>query len=575
VNTLNRIVSRNRIHPFFIAAILGVLATGCATYQQQNKAISFWQRGDLTNAVVEATKKADTKTNSVDAVIWRLEQASVLRANGQYEDSNKAFDQAQGKIDDYAQKAKVSITRETGAMLSNQARLPYRGRSYDGIMLNTYKALNYIALGEPDNARPELIRAYERQQDAVEDNKKRIEKSKADLSNQEQANRELVGKIQANSTFQSKIDSASSELDNLKPYADYVNPFTVYLDGLFFMANAADASDLERAHKSFERISTFLSDDAYIKQDLTAVDDLMNGKPLTPTIYVIFETGCAPVRDQIRIDIPTFWPQLPYLGAAFPRMQLQPNYLPGLTVTANSPIVTANEIIVAVTNTVTATNDIVATVTNTVTVTNDTVVTTTNAVATTNDIVGTVTNTVIAANDIVTTVTNTIITTNDIVTTITNTVAVPDDKKATTELLASMDSIIGLDFKNELPTVITKTLISTAIKATATHFAWEATRQKRQDGTLDNGGIAGALILISASVYQAANNIADERTWTTLPKQFQFCRFPTPPDRKIELDTPDGIQKIPLTVGDGTINIIYVKSISPGAPLLVTQMKLK
>ena len=138
-----------------------------------------------------------------------------------------------------------------------------------------------------------------------------------------------------------------------------------------------------------------------------------------------------------------------------------------------------------------------------------------------------------------------------------------------------MDSIIGLDFKNELPTVITKTLISTAIKATATHFAWEATRQKRQDGTLDNGGIAGALILISASVYQAANNIADERTWTTLPKQFQFCRFPTPPDRKIELDTPDGIQKIPLTVGDGTINIIYVKSISPGAPLLVTQMKLK
>jgi uncharacterized protein len=565
--TSHRIVTQDRIRSFFIAAIFGVLATGCATYQQQNKAISYWQRGDLTNAVVEATKKADTKTNSVDAVIWRLEQAAVLRANGQYEDSNKAFDQAQEKIDDYAQKAKVSITRETGAMLSNQARLPYRGRAYDGIMLNTYKALNFIALGEPDNARPELIRAYQRQQDAVEDNKKRIEKSQADLSNQEQANRELVGKIQADSSFQNKITSASSEQDNLKPYADYVNPFTVYLDGLFFMANAADASDLERARKSYERVSTLLGDNAYIKQDLTTVDDLMNGKPLTPTTYVIFETGCAPVRDQIRVDIPTFWPQLPYLGAAFPRLQLQPNYLSSLTVTANSPIVMANEIVTTVTNMVTVTNDIVTSVTNTVTAT--------NAVAATNDFVTTVTNTVVAANDIVTTVTNTIITTNDIVSTITNIVAAPDDKKATTELLASMDSVIGLDFKNELPTVITKTLISTAIKATATHFAWEATRQKRQDGTLDNGGIAGALVLISATTWSVANNIADERTWTTLPKEFQFCRFSTPSDRKIVLDMPDGIHKIPLTIGDGTINIIYVKSINATSPLLVTQMKLK
>ena len=84
------------------------------------------------------------------------------------------------------------------------------------------------------------------------------------------------------------------------------------------------------------------------------------------------------------------------------------------------------------------------------------------------------------------------------------------------------------------------------------------------------------LILISAAViYQAAVNIADERTWTTLPKEFQVCRFPTPLDRKIELETPDGIQNIPVTIEDGTINIIYVKSIDSSTPLLVSQMKLK
>ena len=80
---------------------------------------------------------------------------------------------------------------------------------------------------------------------------------------------------------------------------------------------------------------------------------------------------------------------------------------------------------------------------------------------------------------------------------------------------------------------------------------------------------------IGTAVYQAAVNIADERTWTTLPKEFQVCRFSTPPDRKIVLETPDGIQKIPVTIGDGTINIVYVKSITATNPLLVTQMKLK
>jgi hypothetical protein len=211
----------------------------------------------------------------------------------------------------------------------------------------------------------------------------------------------------------------------------------------------------------------------------------MNGKPLAPTTYVIFETGSAPVRDKIRIDIPTFWPELPYLGAAFPKLKFQNNYVSSLTVTADG----------------------------------------TNVM--------------------------------------------------NTAMLASMDSVIGLDLKNEMPTIVTKTLISTTVKAVATHFAWEATRHKRQDGTLDNGGIAGALVLISATSWSAANNIADERTWTTLPKEFQFCRFPTPLDRKIDLASADGLQKTSVTIADGTVNIIYVKSINATAPLLVSQIKLK
>ena len=102
--------------PLMIAAVLGLLTTGCKTYQQQNHVIQYWHQGDMTNAVVEATKMADKNANNKDTVIWRLEQGAVLRAAGKYEESNKAFDQAQEKIDDYANQAKVRLGQETGAL---------------------------------------------------------------------------------------------------------------------------------------------------------------------------------------------------------------------------------------------------------------------------------------------------------------------------------------------------------------------------------------------------------------------------------------------------------------------------
>jgi len=469
-----RVVRKQGIQPLLFAAVISLLATGCRTYEQQNRVIQYWQQGSLPNAAAEATKMADQNANNKDAIVWRLEQGAVLRGNGQYEASNQAFDQAQDRIDQYSQEARVKVGNEAGALLSNQANLPYTGRAYDGIMLNTYKALNYLQLGEPDKTRVELIRAYQRQQDAVTDNQRRIEKVQGEAA--QSKDKATMDKAEADPKFKSQMQGAYTDLDNLKAYANYVNPFTVYLDGLYFMADAVDASDLERAHKSLERVAGFAGDNHYVKQDLAAVDDLINGKPLPPTTYVIFETGCAPVRGQIRIDIPIIVTKVSYVGAAFPTLKPQGDYQPSLTVTANGT-------------------------------------------------------------------------------------------SQTTSLVASMDSVIGLDFKNEMPVVITKTIAATVTKAVAAYAVNDAANQQDVLG--------GLFAQIGTAVYQAAVNIADTRSWTTLPKEFQVCRIPTPPDRKLKLEPAGGGQKIPVTIADGTINIVHVKSINPVTPLLVTQIKLK
>jgi hypothetical protein len=474
LKTIFSIARRRSVQLLLFAAVVGVLATGCKTYSQKNEVIGYWRQGNLPKAVTEAGKMAEKNADNKDAVIWKLEQGAALRANGQYEDSNRAFDAAQDKIDQYTQEAKVKISNETGALLSNQAELPYEGRGYDGIMLNTYEALNYLALGEPEKARPELIRAYQRQQNAVADNQKRIEKVQEQAAqNKDSA---TIKRAQNDPGLQSQIQNSSANLNNLKPYAAYVNPFTVYLDGLFFMTDAADNSDLERAHKSFQRAAEFAPDNHYVQEDVAMVNHLINGRAPSPTTFVIFETGCAPVRDQIRIDIPIIVTKVSYIGAAFPTLKPQGNYVPSLTVTA-------------------------------------------------------------------------------------------DGKNFSTALVSDMDSVIGLDFKNEMPIVITKTIAATVVKGVAAYAANAAANQQSD--------WAGLLTQIGTAIYQAAVNIADERTWTTLPKQFQTCHFPTPADRKIELKTPGDRQTMPVTIGDGTINLIYVKSISANSPLLVSQMKLK
>ena len=377
----------------------------------------------------------------------------------------------------------MKLGNETGALLSNQANLPYEGRDYDRVLLNTYKALDYLALGQVDKARPELIRAYQRQQDAVANNQKRIEKEQDDIRKAKeepsgQSAAESVERAQKDPQVSGALDTHFKPLDKLNAYADYVNPFPVYLDGIYFMHLAADASDKERARKSFERVRGLSGDNAFIRRDLEIAEKVANGQPAPAMTYVVFETGSAPWRGQFRIDLPVFFigdGNVPYVGAAFPTLELDGNYVSGLTAaTAAGPNVTVT--------------------------------------------------------------------------------------------LSSMDSVVGQDFKNALPTIITKTMLSTTIKAVGAYAVNKAAS--------DQNALGGLLAKVVTGVMQAVVNISDTRTWTTLPKEYQFCSFPTPADGKIDLSLPNG-QRSSVSVVANSVNLIWVRSVQPGAPLIVQTTKLK
>jgi hypothetical protein len=407
-----------------------------------------------------------------------LEQGATLRAIGKFHESNQAFEQAEADIDRYEQEAKVKVGHEAAALLSNQANLPYVGRAYDKIMLDTYEALNELSLGQIDRARVDLIRANQRENDAVAENAARIEKAQAEAAKASDKDREMARKAENDSKVKAQLGAANQGLDDLKPYANYVNPFAVYFDGIFHMYTATGGELEGMARPSLEKAASCADQNLYVQQDLQTLNDVEAGKACTPTTYIIFENGLAPIRNQIRIDIPLYLPdnRVPYVGAAFPVLAPQSGQLPNLTVSSGGVSVS-------------------------------------------------------------------------------------------TAPVCSMDSVIARDFKNELPGIITKTIASTVVKAAATYAI--------NTGADQQSSLLGAFTRIGTTVGAAAMNIADTRTWTTLPKEFQVCRIPTPSDRQLSIANPLGSPTVAVTIIDGTINVVYVKSTSQNSPLRISQFKLK
>ena len=451
-----------------VAALLGA---GCKTYKDQAGVMTgAWRHGQPAVAAKAFATRA-VHAGKTDAVVWNLEAGAAYRTAGDFTNSNHYLDAAAAVIADYEQQAKTKLGSETAAMLSNQQTLPYRGKTYDKIMLHTYKALNYLSLGEEDKARPEIIRAYQRQQDAVDENARRIER--AQQAEAESKDKDKIEKSRNDPKFSAAVEGVTKNLEGFKFYADYVNPFTVYLDGLFFLHAGSGGSDLERASKSLNRIIEVCGDNKFVQADLETVTNAMAGQAPAPCTYVIFETGQAASLDQVRIDVPIIAAKLSYVGAAFPRLVFHDDYSRGLKVKSG-------------------------------------------------------------------------------------------ELEETTLPLASMDSVVALDFKNEFPTIVTKTLISTIAKAAAAYAANDAARQQDQLG--------GLFVQMFTTVVQAAVNIADTRCWTTLPKEFQIARIPTPADRKITLSTANSLP-VEVNLLDGRVNVVYVRSVTAATPLWVSQFK--
>jgi hypothetical protein len=134
--------------PLVQAIALSVLS-GCGPPVQQYVQLDnlqLRQRFIEADDVIVKLKGAYGKRN---AVLFGFDRGMMLHLAGRYAESNQVLAQVEDRIDHLYT---ASISAEMGAMLTNDNALPYEGEDFEKVMVNVIQALNYVYLGEWDEA---------------------------------------------------------------------------------------------------------------------------------------------------------------------------------------------------------------------------------------------------------------------------------------------------------------------------------------------------------------------------------------------------------------------------------------
>ncbi|MDH5473206.1 MAG: hypothetical protein OEY87_03435 [Gammaproteobacteria bacterium] len=138
---------------FYLLMLFAILfVQGCATSAYK----SMDMRAALAQGRPDVALKAMEKESATDDVMVNMNRGILLRMLGDFNGSNQALELAKKKIEDlYA----TSLSEQVGALMLNDETISFEGDRYEQVLVHAFKALNYIALGDMDAARVEVLQS--------------------------------------------------------------------------------------------------------------------------------------------------------------------------------------------------------------------------------------------------------------------------------------------------------------------------------------------------------------------------------------------------------------------------------
>jgi len=138
--------------------------------------------------------------------------------------------------------------------VSNFGNTQYDYATYDGIMVNTYKALAFLGTGNKADARVEFNRVGDRQARAEREFAEQKAKLDAQAQRRAAGNFDLNGAIQSAQNDQT-YRAVQAELGQYANYKPFINPAASYLRAIYLLNNADTASDFEAARSELKRVA--------------------------------------------------------------------------------------------------------------------------------------------------------------------------------------------------------------------------------------------------------------------------------------------------------------------------------
>lgn len=159
--SLIRSKSLKQLRASFVAAMIATVGlaclNGCVSARMSDHVSSRLFRAGRYDEAADSLREGLKKQgeNGRDQLLYLLDLGLSLHAAGKYDESNKVFLDADkiAEIKDY-----TSLATEGGTLLVGDNLKDYKGEDFEKVMINTYLAMNYALMGDPENALVEARR---------------------------------------------------------------------------------------------------------------------------------------------------------------------------------------------------------------------------------------------------------------------------------------------------------------------------------------------------------------------------------------------------------------------------------
>ncbi|MDR0747042.1 MAG: hypothetical protein LBE89_04025 [Helicobacteraceae bacterium] len=143
-----------KLKSLLFSAFFALFAVGCVPHSSKFAPIELELVRDNPQGALE--KLTSKKPDNADLLAYQLNEAMLLRINGEFAQSNDIFESAKQTIDAYDA---ISVSEQTASLVINDEMSAYSGFDFERVLIHFYSALNYLELGDMESARVEALQA--------------------------------------------------------------------------------------------------------------------------------------------------------------------------------------------------------------------------------------------------------------------------------------------------------------------------------------------------------------------------------------------------------------------------------